>query len=106
VQAVRAFQAAAGDFSGGETPENELSQEQSSPQPTVDLPTEVILRVLPDAVLAAPREALLQQIPSGSKVSFPLMTVLPMLPSGRVEFAVQEVSVRGIERTNLQPAFV
>ncbi|MDR0533608.1 MAG: hypothetical protein LBH01_06610 [Verrucomicrobiales bacterium] len=92
VQAVRAFQNANNDLTGmpGET-DNEAAEEPGR-QVSIDLPSEVVLRVLPDEVLAAPREILIQQLLPGSKVSLPLASILPMLPSGRLEFAVQEVS--------------
>ena len=93
VQAVKAFQnAGARQFPiANEQPVVELGT-SSEPEMTVDVPAKVIINALPESVLAASRDVILPQVAPGQVVKLPLMTVLPMLPSGRVEFGVQEIA--------------
>ncbi|MDD5261875.1 MAG: hypothetical protein PHD76_08510 [Methylacidiphilales bacterium] len=71
----------------------------------VYVPFSIILQAIPAQYLTAPLAELLAHPESGVEVGLPLALILPALPSGKVEFTVQEI-VPYIPEGFVQPAEV
>ena len=58
----------------------------------LNIPFAIILQSIPAEYLRAPLTDLLSQPQAATEVGLPLGQILPMLPSGKVEFSIQEIS--------------
>jgi predicted regulator of Ras-like GTPase activity (Roadblock/LC7/MglB family) len=64
---------------------------------TLELPASVIIPLLPEAVLLADPASLLASPQGQMDYRLPLATILPMLPSGKIEFSLGDLSQCGPE---------